>query len=132
MSHRTLAEITSVILLSTVSASAQIPDPHSVAPPEILQMDRLPNAGALLLRFCSIGNVDCVERSTSCHGQCCNQAVADAEGYGCSGDVYGGIPPGFHYSGWRCEMYSQPTRSMPLSGNAGPELSYIQQCTNLR
>lgn len=120
-------------LIITTSASAQTRDPHSIAPPQILQMDSLPNAGALMLKFCAIGSHLCVERSTSCHGQCCSQVVADEEGYGCSGDVFGVIPPGYHYAGWRCQMYEAATSSsIPVEGPAGPEPSYIKQCTNFR
>lgn len=107
-------------------------DPHSVAPDPILRMDTLPNAGQLLLRFCDAGDHHCVERETSYHGQCCDQVIADAEGYGCSGDVYGGKPPGFHYSGWRCKMLVAPTTTLAQEGNAGPEPSYIKQCKNFR
>jgi len=105
---------------------------HSIAPPAILQMDSLPNAGELLLRFCMLGNHLCTEHSTSCHGQCCEQGIADAEGYGCSGNVFGLIPPMSHYAGWRCKMYGAPIGAVTLAGDAGPEPAYIKQCKNLR
>lgn len=123
--------LVAAILFGT-NVHAQTLDPHSIAPPEILKMDSLPNAGELLLRYCLIGNHLCVERSTSCHGQCCEQVTADAEGYGCSGDVYGSIPPGYRYAGWRCQMYEEPVGDMKVEGNAGPVPSYIKQCTNRR
>jgi len=126
--RRLLCAIIATTIIGISAAYAQ--DPHSIAPPEILGMDRLPNAGQLLLRFCAIGSHLCVERSTSCHGQCCDQSMADSEGYGCSGNVYGLIPPGFHYAGWRCEMYAKPVSSIPVEGAAGPEPSNIKQCTN--
>lgn len=119
------------VLIGTSPALGK--DPHSIAPSEILSMDALPNAGELKLYFCAVGSHLCIERSTSCHGQCCNARVADSEGYGCSGNVYGIIPPGFHYAGWRCQMYGTPTSSsIKMEGDAGPEPSYIKQCTNRR
>lgn len=122
----------SVLFLLAASSASFGNDLHSVAPPEILRMDNLPNAGELLLKFCALGSHFCVERSTSCHGQCCDQGMADAEGYGCSGDVYGIVPPGFHYAGWRCQMYGAPTIDIPLSGDAGPTPEHPEQCTNRR
>lgn len=111
------------------SGNAQV-DPHSIAPPAILQMDAQPNAGQLFVRYCLLGA--CVDRSTSCHGDCCWQGEADAIGYGCSGDVYGIIPPGFHYAGWSCKPYGTPTYDMPLKGEAGPKPKHPEQCNNLR
>ncbi len=108
------------------------PDLHSIAPPEILQMDTLPNAGELIVNYCLIGSHICSEYTTSCHGQCCSQEEADSIGYGCSGDVYGSIPAGYHYAGWRCELYGTPTQSFPVTGPAGPEPANIKQCTNPR
>jgi hypothetical protein len=114
----------------TVAAQAQ--DLHSIAPPAILQMDSLPNAGELRVRYCLVGNHICTEHSTSCHGQCCSQYAADSIGYGCSGNVYGLISPLSHYAGWRCQMYAKPASDVPLGGDAGPVPENIKQCTNIR
>jgi hypothetical protein len=120
------------VLLAVMDLNAKAQDPHSIAPSEILSMDSMPNAGELFVRYCMIGNHLCTVHSTSCHGQCCNQFEADDIGYGCSGDVFGLIPPGSHYAGWICKMYSTPVSATPLEGSAGPEPSNIKQCTNPR
>jgi hypothetical protein len=124
-----------LIAILAAATNAQAQDPHSIAPPEILNMDSLPNAGELFIRYCVsgfFGGQSCVERSTSCHGQCCSQGEADDIGYGCSGDVYGDIPSGAHYAGWTCKMYSTPVSTFPLEGKPGPEPSYIKECRNPR
>ena len=118
------------ILLAVGCVPIHAQDLHSIAPPAILQMDNLPNAGELLIRYCMLGDHLCVERSTSCHGQCCDQSEADSLGYNCSGNVFGVIPPGSHYAGWRCQMYAAPVSAVQLSGKAGPVPEYIKQCKN--
>jgi hypothetical protein len=122
--------LVAAVLIGISSAQAQ--DLHSIAPPAILQMDSLPNAGELYLRFCLVGNHICTEHGTSCHGQCCDQSMADSEGYGCSGDVFGVRIPGSHYAGWRCHMYSEPVGAVPVEGPAGPTPEHIKECHNLR
>lgn len=121
-----------ITYIFAASASADGIDPHSIAPNEILQMDTLPNAGELFVDYCLIGHHACVSLSTSCHGQCCDQSEADEIGYGCSGDVYGSIPPTHHYAGWSCKMYGSPVGNVTLGGEAGPVPEYIKQCTNHR
>ena len=123
--------LTVAIIGAAHPAAAQ--DLHSMAPPEILKLDSIPNAGRLLLRYCLAGDHVCVERSTSCHGQCCDQHEADDIGYACYGNVYGGVPPLYHYAGWRCSMYSTPTSDFPLEGLAGERPNYPNnQCKNSR
>ncbi len=119
MSATRFLSVAAIGLCLSMQADAGGVDIHGVAPPAILQMDSLPNAGNLMLEFCLIGKHVCVERSTSCHGQCCNQSEADAIGYGCSGTVDGLVPPLFRYRGWHCQPYGTPTYNMPLSGDAG-------------
>lgn len=107
----------------TITGVMAQPDPHSIAPPMILQMDSLPNAGQIFIQYCLLWV--CVERSTSCHGQCCFQEEADALGYGCSGDVYGHIPAWSHYAGWRCGPSGEWK-------SAGPITTNIKQCQKPR
>lgn len=75
------------------------------APPEIEHLNQLPNAGQLYLDYCAVGHHICVTVKAICYGQCCDQSQADDMGYGCSGDIDGIVPPGFHYAGWSCQIF---------------------------
>ena len=75
------------------------------APPPIQAMNNLPNAAQLNLVYCSPGNLVCVTRKAICYGQCGDQGTADDMGYGCSGDIEGTVPYGFHYARWFAVAY---------------------------
>ena len=119
-------------VVAAASSAYAAEDLRGSAPADILELDTLPGAGELFLDYCLVGRHVCVTVSTSCHGQCCQQPEADDIGYGCSGDVYGVIPPIFHYAGWTCKPYSPVEAGVKQSGEAGPVPGYIKQCTNRR
>jgi len=87
------------------------------APPQILQMNNLPNAGVLFLEYCS-NMPACVYRQAIAFGQVCSQEVADDMGYACSGDIKGTVPKGFHYAGWKCTFLDKDST---VRGSAGKD-----------
>ena len=98
------------------------------APPEIEALNSLPNAAQLYLDYCLIGHHACVTVKAICYGQCGSQGTADAMGYGCSGDIEGFVPPGFHYAGWSAESYDGQRVS---HGQATPGYDHAE-CHNPR
>ena len=84
-----------LILLTASAGWGQVP-----VPVQVQAMNDLPNAAQLNLVYCSSGNKVCVTRRAICYGQCGTQDEADEMGYGCSGDVEGRVPAGFHYARW--------------------------------
>lgn len=99
------------LLLVPFSAHADY-SPRTAVPPIIAQMDTLPGAGELKIDYCLVGHHGCVTVETSCHGSCCSQFEADEIGYGCSGDIYGVVPPLYHYAGWSCRTYDNGKMTM--------------------
>lgn len=95
-------KIIGIILMATLIAAAS-----AQAPPQILAMDDLPNAGQLYLNYCVAGDHRCVGIKAICYGQCCDQATADQMGYGCSGNIEGHVPHGYHYAGWSCRTFDK-------------------------
>ena len=100
-----------LLAVMTAASSAQ-------APPQILDMQNLPNAGQLYLDYCGIGNPKpCVRVKAICYGQCCSQYDADDMGYGCSGDVERRVPRGYRYTGWSCTIFDSGKK---ITGKADP------------
>ena len=86
-------------------AAALVTPSQAQAPPEIADMNSLPNAAALSIVYCSHDGKACVTRRAICYGLCGDQSIADSMGYGCSGDLDGSVPPGFHYARWFAVAY---------------------------
>jgi hypothetical protein len=90
------------------------------APPQIQQLNDLPNAGALFIRYCSPAGKACVTRRAICYGQCCDPFEADDMGYVCYGDIEGSVPRGYKYVGWFCQMYNPSDKpAYGAKGDAG-------------
>lgn len=85
------------------------------APPQIEAMNNLYHAAKLYIDYCLVGHHGCITVEAICYGQCGNQVTADSMGYGCSGDIRGYIPPGFHYAGWSAKYYET---GATISGDA--------------
>lgn len=96
------------------------------APQPIQDMNNLPNAAELHLIYCAIGNKVCVDLLAICYGQCGNQSEADDMGYGCSGDLRGYVPYGFHYAKWYAVDYATRRRVSGLATQGSKD------CTNHR
>ena len=94
--------------------------PWPQAPPEVVNMNTLPNAGQLFIQYCLVGRSICVTRKAICYGQCCDQYEADSIGYACSGDIEGVVPWGFKYASWTCQPFN-PSDKPPggAKGKAG-------------
>lgn len=114
--------------LAIVALAILITSTYAQAPQQVLQMNDLSNAGQLYLDYCAFGQSICITVKAICYGQCVDQSTADEMGYGCSGDVEGVIPYGFHYARWHGLIFGTKKK---FSGKANKDYPR-ENCHNTR